>query len=143
MSHGGSDEPDLTAMLDVVMQLLMYFLLSAKLNGEATNVDIQLPYSQAAKVGIQSGAEDFLFLNINGTGQVLTPGEPPMDIAKADYWLSNRAQEAKAANPGQKITTAIILRADRAANYSDVFQVLQRCKKNGFTRFKVRAMVRG
>jgi biopolymer transport protein ExbD len=142
MAHGGSEEPDLTAMLDVVMQLLMYFLLSAKLNGEATNVEIQLPYSQAAKVGVQGG-EDFLFLNVNGQGQVLTPGEAPMDISKADYWLSNRAQEARAASGGGKITTAIILRADKRANYADVFQVLQRCKKNGFTRFRVRAMVRG
>jgi biopolymer transport protein ExbD len=142
MAHGGADEPDLTAMLDVVMQLLMYFLLSAKLNGEATNVDIQLPYSQAARVGIQSG-EDFLFLNVNGQGQVLTPGEPPMDIPRAKYWLGNRAEEAKAANPGQKISTAIILRADQRANYADVFQVLRICKEKGFTHFKVRAMVRG
>jgi biopolymer transport protein ExbD len=142
MSHGGAEEPDLTAMLDVVMQLLMYFLLSAKLNGEATSVDIQLPYSQAAKVAVQSG-EEFLFLNVNSQGEVLTPGNPAMKIAEAEYWLGKRADEAKAANPGQKINTAIILRADQRANYNDVYQVLQRCKKKGFTRFKVRAMVRG
>jgi biopolymer transport protein ExbD len=144
MSHGGSEEPDLTAMLDVVMQLLMYFILTAKLTGEATNVEIQLPYSQAAKVGVQGGGEDFIFLNLNAKGEVLTPGKAAMGIqnGEAKLWLSNRAQEIRAANGGQKITTAIILRADLRANYADVFRVLQTCKETGFRRFKVRAMVR-
>ena len=41
---------DLTAMLDVVMQLLLYFIFTARLiNEEANAGDVHLPISQAAR----------------------------------------------------------------------------------------------
>ena len=51
MSHGGSSdtEPDLTAMLDVVLQILMYFIVTANFIDQEKNPDLALPVAQVAR----------------------------------------------------------------------------------------------
>lgn len=143
MSHGSSEEPDLTAMLDVVMQLLMYFIMCVKFSAdEVPTGTIALPVSQMANP-IMRGAEEILFLNLSPSGQIVVFGrDEPMDVSRADFelWLGNRAMDAKSKSPdGKQDRVYIVLRADRGAAYSDVFRVMEKCKKHGFTKFRVRA----
>jgi biopolymer transport protein ExbD len=138
---GAEGEPDLTAMLDVVMQLLMYFIMCVNLEAEQVNEDVKLPPSQAAMAMVNSG-EEVLFVNVNRKGEVLVLGQPPMNIGEAKLWLENRALEAKGRSKKGEMPW-VVLRADRAASYADVFQVLQRAKGAGFKRFKVRAEIVG
>ena len=54
MSHGGGGEghvaePNLTPLLDVVLQLLMFFMMCVNFVNEQVNEDIKLPRSQAVK----------------------------------------------------------------------------------------------
>ena len=54
MSRGPSSiadhvDPDLTPMLDVVMQLLMYFILCVNFVNEEVSSDISLPDGQTAR----------------------------------------------------------------------------------------------
>ena len=54
MSHGGGAEggmadPNLTPLLDVVLQLLMFFMMCVNFVTEQVNEDISLPVSQAVK----------------------------------------------------------------------------------------------
>lgn len=139
--HGSSEEPDLTAMLDVVMQLLMYFILCVHFDKEEVSEDIMLPNSQQAKAAVK-GEGDLLFMNVNKDGKVEVLGEKdPMDVSQTEYWLDKRAMDARDASKSDKINTAIVLRADRGASYGQVFEIMQSCKKKGFTKFKVRAIV--
>src|SRR5215468_1650976 len=65
MSHGGGDdtiEPDMTPLLDLVMQLLMFFIVSVRFVKEQVNQDVQLPESSSAQV-IKKADIDALFLN--------------------------------------------------------------------------------
>jgi biopolymer transport protein ExbD len=48
MSHGTDTEPDLTAMLDMVMQLLFFFIVCAGFIKSEKNEDIKLPESTEA-----------------------------------------------------------------------------------------------
>ncbi len=141
MAHapGTDTHPDLTAMLDVVMQMLLYFIMCARLLNEQTNADIKLPASQAARP-MTKGEGEVLFLNVNADGKVLALGEPPMTLSAAKYWLEKRAGEYK--RDGQ-VQAAVVVRADKDANYEQVYRVLQACKDKGFRRFKLRAEMRG
>src|SRR5579884_2918601 len=98
MSHGaGGDggiraEPDLTPMLDLVMQLLMYFIMCANFIGEEVPENIHLPSSQAAKPLTREN--DILFMNINREGKVLVLGQEPMNMEDTTKWLNDRVMEA-------------------------------------------------
>jgi biopolymer transport protein ExbD len=142
MSHGGDDnaEPDLTAMLDLVMQLLLYFIMCANFIDQENTADVQLPIAQMARP-IPRGDSDVLFLNVDQDGRVLILGEPPKDMDATRLWLDNRALDAKSKSGDGPIRTAIVVRAHRDASYDNVYKLMQLCKEKGFRRFKVRATI--
>ena len=144
MSHGagGDDsvEPDLTAMLDLVMQLLMYFIMCANFIDQENTAEVALPIAQEAKP-ISKDDGDVLFLNIDREGRVLILGEPPKDLDATRLWLDNRALDAKSKSGDGPIRTAIVVRAHRDASYDSVYRLMQACKDKGFKRFKLRAMI--
>jgi len=52
MSHGGGEdniEPDLTPLLDLVMQLLMFFIINVNFVSNATDADTDLPTAGSAR----------------------------------------------------------------------------------------------
>src|SRR5947208_16778634 len=96
VSRGGGDdnaEPDLTAMLDVVMQLLMYFIMCANFIAQENNADVQLPLASAARP-LTKDDDDVIFLNVDKDGKVLILGEAPKDLDATRLWLDNRALDA-------------------------------------------------
>jgi biopolymer transport protein ExbD len=62
-SEGSSAEPNLTPLLDVVLQLLMFFMMCVNFVSEQVNEDIKLPDSEQAKP-MDKGESDALFLNL-------------------------------------------------------------------------------
>src|SRR6516162_9111815 len=68
MSHPSSGlddkcDPNLTPLLDVVLQLLMFFMMCVNFVTEQVNEDVKLPRSQSAKPMMKDGT-DTLLLNI-------------------------------------------------------------------------------
>jgi biopolymer transport protein ExbD len=144
MSHGGggndSAEPDLTAMLDVVMQLLMYFIMCANFIAQENNADVLLPLATAARPLSQEDS-DVIFLNVDKEGKVLILGEPPKDLDAARLWLDNRALDAKQRSGSDVINTAVIVRAHQDVSYETVYRLMETSKQKGFKRFKLRAII--
>ncbi len=144
MSHGaGGDggiraEPDLTPMLDLVMQLLMYFIMCANFIGEEVSENIHLPNSQAAKPLTKE--TDILFMNINRDGKVLVLGKDPMNMEDTTKWLNDRIMEAPKDDRGRP-KTAIVIRADGSADYASVYELMDLCKRKQFSQFRVRANI--
>ncbi|MFL5242617.1 MAG: ExbD/TolR family protein [Gemmataceae bacterium] len=135
-------DPDLTPMLDVVMQLLMYFILCVNFVSEEVSSDILLPDGQTARPLIK-GNDDVLLLNIREDGSVKVYGLDAMDIAKTKDWLLKRYAEAESRSSDKQVHTTIIVRAHNRTNYESIFQVLRICKDTGFRRFNLRANMRG
>src|SRR5262245_42521187 len=131
-AHGG--HPDMTPMLDLVMQLLMYFILCANFLGQEVNAElVKLPDSAAA-VPLDKREGDILFINITAKGEMVMFGKPPLDLANFEYELSKAASAAPKDAAG-KILTTVILRADAGTDYGVIFQVLTLCKKQNFRFF--------
>ena len=63
MSHGTDTEPDLTAMLDMVMNLLMFFIICASVIKAEKNDDVKLPESTQAHL-IATVDQNSYFLNL-------------------------------------------------------------------------------
>jgi biopolymer transport protein ExbD len=149
MSHGPSEgdgvkaEPNLVPLLDVVMQLLMFFMICVNFSKAEFNEDIQLPVSQTARP-VELGEGDTLVLNLNQYGHLEVPedSKPRDTIPKINYYLKQKYETAKRvaeSHGGNKVKTLVILRADGRADYEQVYRVLRECKSLGYTRLQLRA----
>ena len=174
MSHGpaaegSSAEPNLTPLLDVVLQLLMFFMMCVNFVNEQVNEDITLPKSQAVKP-MDKADTDVLYINLKpfalkdfqdrlpadvlaraeqrfheGDECILIPGKEPMRRADLKVWLKQQhddAEELAKARGGKEVNTAIVIRAHKEADYAQVFDILQECKNVGYTRLKLRALTK-
>ncbi len=148
MSHAVSGdgikaEPNLTPLLDVVLQLLMFFMMCVNFVSEQVNQSIILPVSQSARP-MDKSEVSVLFLNVDRFGNLIVPGHDsltsPPSIA---YYLRQQYADAQRADKlsGGKgdVKTAIVIRADERANYKQVYDVLQICKQVGYQRLHLRA----
>jgi biopolymer transport protein ExbD len=167
MSHGpaaegSSAEPNLTPLLDVVLQLLMFFMMCVNFVTEQIQEGIKLPVSQAAKP-IDKTEGDVLFINLkpyrakdfenrspeerdnlnalfkDGEPVALVVGEFPKRPADLRIWLKQTFADAQKNAKDGKVKTAIILRAHEETNYQDVYDVMTLCKVVGYSRLKLRA----
>lgn len=145
MSHSAADdncEPNLVPLLDVVLQLIMFFIMCVNFVGQQVNEEIVLPYAQSARP-MDKGDVDVLFLNLNDQGRMIVLGkEEPLSLLATKYFLRQQYEAAKNASPDGTVKTVVVIRAHRDADYSQVYQVLQMCKQEGFHRMSLRAMMK-
>ncbi|HEV3258221.1 MAG TPA: biopolymer transporter ExbD [Gemmataceae bacterium] len=149
MSHGPSTgevkaEPNLIPLLDVVFQLIMFFMVGVSFVNDQVNENIQLPSAQSARP-LDKGETDVLFLNLNKDGQMEVVGqeEPKKNEAQIGSYLKQEFTDRKARNEQGKVNTMVILRADKGVEYKKVYQVLRKCKDAGFTKLQLRALTKG
>ena len=173
MSHGAAAdlahaEPNLTPLLDVVLQLLMFFMMCVNFVSEQVTEDIRLPQSQAVKP-MDKADTDVLFINLkpfdqkdfqdrmpadvlarvqekfrDGDECILIPGKEPMRRSDLNVWLKQQYADAKqiaeSAGGSKEVNTAIVIRAHKESDYAQVFEILQMCKNVGYRRLKLRAL---
>ncbi len=147
MSHGGDSgevaSPNLTPLLDMVLQLVMFFILSANFVMQDLNDTIKLPEAIAA-VPLDSSVTDLLFLNVNAEGFLLpTDGdrEPIKTPPAIRNYLTRRYQTAENARGKEGATkVAVVIRASEDATFDKIFMIMQSCRQVGFTRLQLRAL---
>lgn len=136
---GQKADPNLTPMLDMVFQLITFFMLVLNLRTAAVDPTIQLPrFGSAAPA--TSDNTDVLVLNINAQGG-LNVGGHPGDLAKL---LEHEAQAARAkltnAAAEDDLPTTVVLRADRATEFTQVNRVLMACQDVGFRNVSLKVI---
>jgi biopolymer transport protein ExbD len=157
MSHGPSTEgskaePNLVPLLDVVLQLIMFFMLTVNfVQTDQVNPSIILPEAQSA-VPLDKTVRDVLFLNMDKDGKVLLAGEnldtrTKVGRSKIQSYLNKekaRAQRrlADSKSEGDADKFMVVLRAHKLCNYEDVFGVLQLCEEAGYRRWQLRVQSR-
>jgi biopolymer transport protein ExbD len=142
--HGGEEasEPNMTPLLDLVLQLVMFFMMCANFLMEESNQEVVLPVAQMAKPP-DSKETSLVFLNVDKEGKVLVSGRNPMNLAAAKTFLSGEYSDAKRRSPNKQVPTLIILRAHKDTTFAKVFDVMSVCKSVGFTRMQLRAIQKG
>jgi len=139
-------EPNLTPMLDMVFQLVTFFMLVINFKAASLDTSVQLPVIGSA-LPIESGERDVLVLNIMRDGNLRMDGE----IRDVESCIAREARTARQnANGGSlklgasnELPTTVIVRADRTTPYHYIHQVIQACQTHGFRNFQYRAFSTG
>lgn len=111
---------DFVPMVDVLFNLLIFFLIATSMVQAEREMRIALP--QAAASGPITAALRDIVINVNAEGKAFVGGKE-MDDAS----LSQLLRKALEANPEQKVN----VRGDRSASYASVAHVLDVCKGAG------------
>jgi biopolymer transport protein ExbD len=145
MSHAADTtikaEPNLVPLLDLVLQMLMFFIITVNFVSSQVNESIKLPVAQMAQP-MKKDITDVLYLNINAKGQLEVVGkeQPLSDFGQIKNFLRTEYRNREVvAGPG-KVNTSIIIRADQNTEYKLVYQILRQCKEQGFRKMQLRAI---
>ena len=126
-AHLPDPEPlNMTPMIDVVFNLLVFFLLSASFYAEERELELSVPSVSSASA-VVSGPEDIV-INVNDEGRV-TINSRPYDAAQLEDFLKNAVTNY----PGQ----GVAIRGDKASRYQWVADVLGICKSAGVRKLDV------
>ena len=145
-------EPNLTPLLDVVFQLITFFMLVINFGNDNYDQRVRLPVAASA-AAVEAGPveEDRLVLNIDREGRLLMNGME-LDMLSAIKELrtqsdiKRRDAERYAAKKGlpkpdpQNLPTNVIIRCDRATPYSELYRLITACQERGFRKFSLKAM---
>ncbi|MFM8275261.1 MAG: ExbD/TolR family protein [Gemmata sp.] len=158
MSHGSSGdkcEPNFTPLLDLVLQLVMFFMLCANFVMDQTSVEIKLPEAVAA-TAIDAAENYIYYINVNAEGTVVfPPNDQPVDslgnkmktgnAKDLEIILISRAKEdRRAAGPGNEdkpLRTLIILRVHKECRFEHTSAIMLACRKAGYARVQLRATI--
>jgi biopolymer transport protein ExbD len=147
-SEGLKADPNLTPLLDMVLQLVMFFMVCANFVMEELNTTILLPSATTA-ASLDKGETDVLFLNVDEQGRLLPldgSRQPMADPRVITQYLRSRFEirvkgvedpEQGKRNAKQML---IVIRAHASAKTSAVYEVMKACKLAGFERIQLRAM---
>ena len=111
---------DFVPMVDVLFNLLVFFLLATSMAQAEREMSIALPH--AASSGPISMAMREIIVNVHADGTVEVAGKK---VSLED--LGAMIKSAAAANPDQKVS----VRGDRTAPYANIAAVLDTCKGAG------------
>jgi biopolymer transport protein ExbD len=144
-------EPNLTPLLDVVFQLITFFMLVMNFSNDNYDQRIRLPVAGSARPIEEAGnVEDRLVLNVDSEGHLLIGGEvQPMHKAiqtikhEADLVRLNLKAGGIKLDASGTLPTTIVLRADKETSFSSVLGLIKACQSNGFRKFSLKAMNAG
>jgi biopolymer transport protein ExbD len=142
-------EPNLTPLLDVVFQLITFFMLVINFSNDNYDKRVRLPVADTARPmeDSQQISEDRLVLNVDSEGHLLIGGEvQPLHTAiqtikhQADLVrLNMKAVGAKPDATGG-LPTTVVLRGDRDVTFGTLMPLIKACQTNGFRKFALKAM---
>ena len=151
-SHGGGvkSEPNLTPILDMVFQLITFFMLVISFKAAELDMTLNLPVVGSARP-VKTEYDHLLVLNIKDVG-----GQPNLSVYNRlfpkDQIESYIAGEARSSmfrdhvtkeqiDEGEKeLSDTVVIRADDKTPFGHVNFVVTSCQKGGFRKFALKAM---
>lgn len=147
LTHGSHAEPNLTPILDMVFQLITFFMLVINFKAIALDLTVHLPVVGSA-APVASGRRDLLVLNVDAAGRLRVCGEHKNDI---EGYLRSEALaslfRARVARPQLKVgddlpDSIVVVRADRRTPFQLLNRVLKAAQDAGYRNFSLKAMNR-
>lgn len=146
MSDKAIADPNLTPILDMVFQLITFFMLVISFKSASMDLSLKLPVIGSARPLEDARVEDPLILNVDNHGRLLVYG-----VSKdVETYIAGEAQAALRAarsahpklKPGDELPTSVVIRADQATPFSLLNHVIKVCQTHGFRRYSLKAMNR-
>jgi biopolymer transport protein ExbD len=139
-------EPNLTPILDMVFQLITFFVLVLNFKVAAIDQTLRLPVIGSPRP-VDSQTTDLLVLNIDKEGTLKVYNRPVQDIST---YIANEAEAsllaARRVDPkferGTPLPTTVVIRADRETPFKLLNRVISSCKDKGFLNFSFKVLNR-
>ena len=119
----------LTPLIDVVFLLLIFFLVSARMEQEERDVAVNLPEASAAQPTIFKGQE--VFVTVTAVGDYYVNGEQ-MNAVELEAMLTALYRT----NPGRQ---RVLIRADKDSRTHQVVAVMNACNKANIQDYSIAA----
>jgi biopolymer transport protein ExbD len=113
-------------MLDIVMLLIIFFMLSTQFREEERQYDVKLPTVSDATA--LTGQPDEVVVNVAADGTITVRNEK---ISLTDLEAAMRLAHEKFA--GQ----AVIIRGDGSGPYQSIMDVMSACRRGGITNLSL------
>ncbi len=127
-------EPNLVPILDMVFQLITFFMLVINFKAVDVDKDLVLPVVGAADPTDQGDQGDLLVINVRSDGSVQVRGAIQPSI---DFFLRGESMVVAAVRrvkPGDPLPVTAILRVDKKVAFEKLMQVVDSCKSNRFSK---------
>jgi biopolymer transport protein ExbD len=145
LASAARSEPNLTPILDLVFQLITFFMLVINFKSQEIDTSLRLPVVGSARP--VATEEAVLVLNIDAAGELNVYGVHRADVenfirleAKADLGTAKRKNPAIKA--GDELPTIVVVRAGQATPFTKLFRVIKCCQEHGYRQFALKAMMR-
>lgn len=136
-------EADLTPMLDMVFQLITFFMLVSSFKAASLELSLKLPVVGSARPVETQGEESLLVLNVNKEGQLVVYSIPQDIVPYLKAEAKMARLEARRKNSGFKDTddlpTTVVVRADKDTPFGLLNLIIKTCQDNGFRKFALKA----
>ena len=144
MQHATRAEPDLTPMLDMVFQLITFFMLVINFRAATIDPNIKLPMMGSARPVAANSETDVLVLNMAASGEVNVYGQSQ----DAEKFLEQEArlslEKSQKQNPklqlGDELSTTVVIRADKQTEFTKLNHVLMACQRLGFRKISLKVL---
>src|SRR4051794_7182705 len=149
MSHGGgglgkgevSSDPNLTPLLDMVLQLVMFFMLVANFVMDELSDKIHLPVASQAKP-LTAKDTNFMYLNVDKTGRGLVPlRDPVLTPEEITFYMRQAAKNHVFGEAKAKEEVTVIIRADKESRVQHILKTMRAIKEAGFRKVQFRAQI--
>ncbi len=147
MSEHNSDraEPNLTPLLDMVFQLITFFMLVINFKGASLDLSLKLPVLGSARPLDRQGKLEPLLLNVDSEGRVHAYGKKvdiEQHVGREARFLKEQLRMLGTPVTNGELPVSVIVRADRSAPFHLVNHVLKVCQDQGYRQFSLSAMSR-
>ncbi len=141
-----SAQPNLTPLLDMVFQLITFFMLVINFKDAALDQSLQLPVLGSARPLDTKGQEELLVLNIDAEGRLKVYGA----VRDVQSYIADEARQEEARlkakgtplKPGEELPTMVVIRADRTTPFKRLNEIIKTCQKHNYRKFALKAMNR-
>jgi biopolymer transport protein ExbD len=137
-------EINLTPLLDLVLQLIMFFMLTVNfVRVDQVNDRVELPVVQSA-MPLKSSGENLVYINIDQAGERLAGGVKLRTAVELRNYINKRKEEIERVARYQKVQAptevVIVVRAHKDASWGDVYDTLDECSRAGYRAWQLRVI---
>jgi biopolymer transport protein ExbD len=130
-------EPDMTPMIDIVFQLLAFFMFTINLSTTEQDQRVNLPSSELAKPP-DAPYEHPLTIHLTERGEYIYAGEALANLGLLRSALLREKQIIERYDVEKLEDVTIVIRADEDARTGLVQEIIQLCQELQFERFALR-----
>ncbi|MDD3694534.1 MAG: biopolymer transporter ExbD [Lentisphaeria bacterium] len=132
--HDEDLQTPITAMIDIVFQLIIYFVVTSSVDKDMVDESIRLAEADHSPA-VESSDPRLVVINVNAQGRVNVALQPMSMQQLENLLLSMKVQSGS--------SVPILIRCDGNTRFDYVDQVMQRAARVGLYRVRIAAMVEG